>query len=308
MISVHYLWDPVEDNIVRELDDAGTVVVDYTTEPDHFGSVISQRRGGQSSYFHHDGLGSTVAVTDESATVPDTRAYSAFGETTASSGSTVFPFQYVGQAGYYGEDVTGQFLLRRRMYKPLLGRFLSRDPSGLSSGNNLFNYCGSNPIGRNDPSGLIPFQNSGMTCAPEDDAADVECSGACFLGKNVTITKCEFSEIIIEKGSDAYCQTLFSWVICGELKRQFANANEAAKDLEKYPGGIWKINKCSKGCECAGGKGKKGKQSFPLKKRTIHSTGDIIGVGEVTCKVTLTGTIEIDADSFALLDCKPPKK
>ena len=31
MTAVNYLWDPVEQNIVRELDDSGNVLAQYTT-------------------------------------------------------------------------------------------------------------------------------------------------------------------------------------------------------------------------------------------------------------------------------------
>ncbi len=128
MNIMHYLWDPVEDNIVREFDDVGDVVADYTTEPDRFGSVIGQRSGGQSRFFHHDGLGSTLAVTDESENVTDTRSYAAFGETTQSSGSTVFPFHYIGRKGYYTDSATGECLVRRRAFEPQHGLWLSQDP------------------------------------------------------------------------------------------------------------------------------------------------------------------------------------
>lgn len=63
MTIVNYDWDD-EDNIVEEYDDAGTSVAEYTTEPNRFGNVISQRRGSQDSYFHFDGSGSTLTVTD----------------------------------------------------------------------------------------------------------------------------------------------------------------------------------------------------------------------------------------------------
>jgi hypothetical protein len=65
-------WDEIEDNIVEEYDEAGVTLADYTTERDHFGNVISQRRNGDSSFFHFGDLGSTLAVTDESQNVTDT--------------------------------------------------------------------------------------------------------------------------------------------------------------------------------------------------------------------------------------------
>ncbi|HMY54939.1 MAG TPA: RHS repeat-associated core domain-containing protein [Candidatus Obscuribacter sp.] len=40
--------------------------------------------------------------------------------------------------------------------QPTLQRFISRDPIGLSGGENLYSYCGNNPTLRNDPMGLEP--------------------------------------------------------------------------------------------------------------------------------------------------------
>ena len=43
MTAVNYLWDPVEQNIVRELDDSGNIIAQYTTEPSLYGDLLSQR-------------------------------------------------------------------------------------------------------------------------------------------------------------------------------------------------------------------------------------------------------------------------
>ena len=37
MVAVNYLWNPINDNIVREFDDAGATIAGYTTEPDLHG-------------------------------------------------------------------------------------------------------------------------------------------------------------------------------------------------------------------------------------------------------------------------------
>jgi hypothetical protein len=120
-----FFWDELEDNIVEEFDDADVTVADYTTEPDHFGNVISQHRSGQSSFFHYDALGSTLSVTDEGQQVTDTRAYSAFGEATEASGNTLFPYQYLGAMGYYTDAVTGKLLARDSVYDPQTTRWLT---------------------------------------------------------------------------------------------------------------------------------------------------------------------------------------
>lgn len=46
-------------------------------------------------------------------------------------------------------------LLTYRYYDPAEGRFLTRDPIGYAGGLNLYAYCGNNPVGRSDPSGLL---------------------------------------------------------------------------------------------------------------------------------------------------------
>ncbi len=128
MAKTCFFWDELEDNFIEEYDDAGVTIANYTTEPDNLGNIISQHRSGQSSFFHYDVIGSTLAVTDVSQNVTDTRAYSAFGETTESSGSTVFPFEYVGKHSYYRNFSTGELTVRRRNYIPTSARWLSADP------------------------------------------------------------------------------------------------------------------------------------------------------------------------------------
>jgi hypothetical protein len=49
-MATHFFWDPVEDNIIQERDDTGTVTADYTTEPYLYGDLISQRHDGQSRF------------------------------------------------------------------------------------------------------------------------------------------------------------------------------------------------------------------------------------------------------------------
>ena len=101
MTAVNYLWNPINDNIVREFDDAGNTIAEYTTEPDLYGNVVSQFfRNGQTSYLLSDAQGNTTEPTNDVGNVTDTIRYSAFGEVTQRTGTTEIPFQYVGQKGY----------------------------------------------------------------------------------------------------------------------------------------------------------------------------------------------------------------
>ncbi len=95
------------------------------------GGLISMNREGTKRYYHFDGLGSTAALTDFDMNVTDTYVYSAFGITESSSGSSVNPFRFVGQWGYYDDGArggqSGLLLLGVRYYSPEFGRFWSKD-------------------------------------------------------------------------------------------------------------------------------------------------------------------------------------
>ena len=120
----------MNDSLLEEIDENGNVIVSYTNEPGQFGKVISQERDGVTSYYHYDGQGNTVALTDDNENVTDTYVYSAFGELVSSTGTTVNPFRYGGQYGYYTDVETNDIYIRARSYNPSLGRWLSRDPIG----------------------------------------------------------------------------------------------------------------------------------------------------------------------------------
>ena len=112
------------------------------------------RRGGTSSWYAFDALGTTRALTGPSQVVTDSYAYDAFGNTLASSGTTVNPYRYVGALGYYSNGPSGLMQLGARYYAPDVGRFITADPIGYSGGLNLYNCGYGDPINLVDPSGL----------------------------------------------------------------------------------------------------------------------------------------------------------
>ena len=154
MGAINYIWDEENDSLLEEVDDDGNVIASYTNEPGPFGKVISQERNGVTSYYHYDGQGSTVALTDDNENVTDTYVYTAFGELVSSTGTTVNPFRYVGQYGYYTDVETNDIYIRARSYTPSLGRWLTRDPIGFEgSPFNLYDFVDSKPVFKTDPSG-----------------------------------------------------------------------------------------------------------------------------------------------------------
>lgn len=172
MTIVNYDWDELEDNIAEEYDDTGATVAEYTTEPNVFGNVLSQRREGQDSYYHYDGQGSALALTNANGSGIDTYTYSAFGEVILHSGGTVNPYQYCGTRGYYQDVETGVRDIRYRPLDSRAGRWLTKDPTysnatlqqiggnftshfGSSTRCGLFSYVLNNPLLFSDPAGLF---------------------------------------------------------------------------------------------------------------------------------------------------------
>jgi RHS repeat-associated protein len=153
--KTYFYWDPTEDNIVREYDDAGVVTAEYTTEPELYGNVISQRRQGEYRQFHYDALGSTLAATDKNQNVADTFAYTAFGEVKERTGSSHIQFQYLGQKEYLTDDEDRGVRIRRRHYESNRVRWLSCDPLAPRFGAlNTYAYVNNRACIALDPSGL----------------------------------------------------------------------------------------------------------------------------------------------------------
>ena len=155
MGTTTFVWDPVFDCVSHELDENNDVKAVYHNEPQQYGGVLSQRRGTTSHYHHHDALGSTRILTDSSGNVTDTYLNDAWGNSIASTGTTVNPFKWVGKHGYYTDDGTGQVYVRARMYQPTTARWRSVDPQEIPEEFNHFSYAGNAPLLFFDPTGLI---------------------------------------------------------------------------------------------------------------------------------------------------------
>ena len=121
MAKTTYVWDELSDNVIEEYED-GVLSVSYDHEPGLYGNLLSENRNGVTSYYNYDGRGDTVALTDDSGNVTDTKEYDAWGNVIASTGSTVTPYQFVGRQGYQ-TDKTGVYV-RARIYQPTAGRWI----------------------------------------------------------------------------------------------------------------------------------------------------------------------------------------
>jgi RHS repeat-associated protein len=111
-------------------------------------------------YYHHDGLGSTVALTDAAGAKIESYTYDVFG-TVSIFDAAGFP-QSSSTAGnrflFTGREFVKEANLydyRNRIYSSELGRFLQTDPIRFDAGDvNLYRYVSNNPVNWVDPTGL----------------------------------------------------------------------------------------------------------------------------------------------------------
>lgn len=122
----NFVWDEV----------AGTLLAEYTLisstylikSENNWGlGLISTNRESTKRFFHFDGDGNTIALTNTSESVTDTYGYAAGGVPVASedSGASVNPFRWGGEGGTYDWDsmgsVSGLIHFCRVFWRPEVG-------------------------------------------------------------------------------------------------------------------------------------------------------------------------------------------
>ncbi len=149
--TTSYLYNG--DNLLAEYATWTGAAASYTHGPGTDDPLI-RTTPSASQYYHKDGLGSVVALTDGSGATVGTQLFDAWGNKLAvtASGS-------IAQYGYTGRepDETGLIYYRARYYDPGIGRFTQRDPIGLKGGINTYAYVNGNPVNKTDPTGLTPI-------------------------------------------------------------------------------------------------------------------------------------------------------
>jgi RHS repeat-associated protein len=142
---------------------------------------IAQVGASETHYYLTDGLGSTLALTDEAGDIVNTYDYDVFGGLRDETGSQANDFTF---AGEQVDASTGLQYLRARYYDVEAGRFVSRDPHrGLAEvpeTQHRFVYVLNLPTTLTDPSGNVP--TPGPFAAPKEGGTDARFSGCSGSG------------------------------------------------------------------------------------------------------------------------------
>ncbi len=135
---------------------------DWIDERDAFGSLTREFFGlaqlnisvSATNYLYSlDHIKSVREMTNSAGVIQAQYYYSPFGESTKISGLEESDFRF---AGYFIHQRSKLCKPIYRLYSPLLGRFINRDPISERGGVNLFAYVANSPTQLTDPIGFMP--------------------------------------------------------------------------------------------------------------------------------------------------------
>ncbi len=177
-VITRYVYD--REDILFELDGNNNIITEYVHGPG-IDEPIAMLRNNQTYYYHADGLGSIIAITNSAGQVVQRYEYNSFGEITyVQDPNFIQPYTYTGREY---DNESGLYYYRARYYDAKIGRFLQQDP--ILSPINLMNvtlsqadnkimwvlpyftgnpeflrpyiYTGNDPLNHRDPTGLHGF-------------------------------------------------------------------------------------------------------------------------------------------------------
>jgi RHS repeat-associated protein len=146
--TTRYVYD--NEDILFETDETADIGNRYIHGPG-IDEPLALIDGKNTYYYHADGLGSVIALTDDRGRVVQDCEYDSLGNLHDQKNRIKQPYTYTGREW---DRETGLYFYRARYYDPMEGRFISKDPIGFKGGINLYSYTDQNPVNFIDPYGL----------------------------------------------------------------------------------------------------------------------------------------------------------
>jgi len=162
--TIHYV--SAGGQVVADVDDAGGIVRSYTYGPgiDNILAMSVHSVGETNTYYYiRDHVNTVLALVDDSGAIVESYEYDPFGAVTVydENGTEIdtsaYGNRYLFQGREYSWD-TGLYNFRARWYDPQTGRWLSKDPIGISGGLNQYVFVGNNPVNFVDPHGEFAIE------------------------------------------------------------------------------------------------------------------------------------------------------
>jgi RHS repeat-associated protein len=152
--ATRYVYD--NEDILLELNASNNISARYTHGPGIDEPLIMEK-GGQSFYYHADGLGSITEITNQSGAPVQRYTYSSFGKIESQlDPNFVQPYTFTSRE--YDPE-TELYYYRARTYNPSNGIFLQEDPLRGSAlipiSQNRYPYVANGPLNWVDPSGRV---------------------------------------------------------------------------------------------------------------------------------------------------------
>jgi len=159
--AIKYCYDG--DHVIAEYDGNDRLLRKYVhgARVDEPVCMIDVADSNAVYYYHFDGLGSVVALSDSNGDSCQSYEYTVYGQVAAEDPNHPNPYMFTGRQF---DIETGLYYYRARYYNPHIGRFMQTDPVGYADGINWYLYCRNNPLLFIDPSGTTIT----ITSTPED--------------------------------------------------------------------------------------------------------------------------------------------